>query len=54
MDKSLNTWLNLNECTVVSDENNFTLNLVANFEVWIESVPRMNSKLFQAESDSLL
>ena len=54
MDKSLNTWLNLNECTVVSDENDFTFNLVTNLKVWIKSIPRMYGKLFQAKSDSLL
>ena len=54
MDKSLNAWLNLNECAVVSDENNFTLNLVTNLDVRIEAVPRMWSKLLETESDSLL
>ena len=54
MDKSFNTWLDLNECTVVSDKNNFTLNLVTNFNIRIEAVPRMRGKLFETESDSLL
>ena len=54
MDKSFNTWLDLNECAVVSDENDFTLNLVTYLEVWIESIPRVNCELFQAESNSLL
>ena len=54
MDKTLYTWLNLYECTVVSDEDNLTLNLVTNLEVCIECIPRMNCELLETESDSLL
>ena len=54
MDKTLYAWLNLNECTVVSDENNLTLNLVTNLEVSVKKIPRMCSKLLETESDSLL
>ena len=54
MDKSLYAWLNLNECTVVSDKNNLTLNLVTNPKVSVKSVPRVLSKLLETKSDSLL
>ena len=54
MDKTLNAWNNLYECTVVSDENYLTLNLVTYLEVSIEKIPWVSSKLLQTESDSLL
>ena len=54
MDKTLYARLNLNECTVVGNEDNFTLNLVTNLEVRIKSIPRMSLELLQTESDSLL
>ena len=54
MDKSLYARLNLNECAVVSDENDFALNLVADLEVRIESLPRMRLELLETEGDSLL
>jgi len=54
VDKTLNTWLNLYECAVVSDENNLTLNLVTYLEVCIECIPRVNCELLETESDSLL
>ena len=54
MDKTLNTWLDLYECTVVSDENYLTLNLVTYLEVCIECIPRVLAKLLETESDSLL
>ena len=54
MDKTLNTWLNLYECTVVSDENYLTLNLVTNLEVCIKCIPRVLAKLLETKSDSLL
>ena len=54
MDKTLNTWLNLYECAVVSDENYLTLNLVTYLEVCIECLPRVLAKLLETESDTLL
>lgn len=54
VDKTFNTRNDLYECTVVSDKNDFALNLVTDFEVWIEGSPRMWSKLLKTESDSLL
>ena len=54
MDKTLYARLNLNECTVVGNEDNLTLNLVTNLEVRIKSIPRMSLELLQTESDSLL
>ena len=35
------------ECTVVSHNDNFTLNFVTNFQVWIQRIPWMRSQLFQ-------
>ena len=54
MDKTLDTRLDLYESTVIGDENDFTLNLVTDLEVRIESIPRMNRKLLETEGDSLL
>ena len=54
MDKSLNTRLDLDECAVVSDENDFSGNLVTNLDFRIEAVPRMCCKLLETESDPLL
>ena len=45
---------NLDECAVVSDEDNLTLNLVTDLEVRIEVVPRMWGKLLVTKGDSLL
>ena len=54
MDQTLDTRLNLNECTVVGDDNDLTLDVVANLEVSIQSIPGMRSQLLQTESDALL
>lgn len=54
MDKSLYARSNLNECTVVSENDNLTLNVVTHLEVLVKSVPWMWSELLQAESDTLL
>ena len=54
MDKTLNTWLDLYECAIVSDENNLTLNLVTNLEVCIECITRVLAELLETKSDSLL
>ena len=54
MDKSFYARCNFNECAVVSHNNNFTFNFVANFEVGVQSIPRMGKELLQAESDALL
>ena len=54
VDKTLNAGHNLYECTVVGDENDFTLDFVANLEVGIKSLPRMCGKLLETEGDSLL
>ena len=45
---------NLDECAVVSDEDNLTLNGVAFLEGWIEGIPRPRSELLETESDTLL
>ena len=45
VDESFYAWLNLDECAVVLNEDDFTLNDVANLQVRIQAVPRMWSKL---------
>jgi hypothetical protein len=45
---------NLYECTIVGDDNNLTLHMVADLEVRIECIPWMRSELLQTESDTLL
>ena len=54
MDESLYTRLNLNECTVVSDNDYLTLHVVTNLELLIQSIPRMRSELLQTEGNALL
>ena len=54
MDETLNTRLYLNECTVVSDNDNLTSYVVTNLQVWIESIPWVRSELLQTKSDALL
>ena len=54
MDESLYARLDLNECAVVSDEDNLSGNLVTNLDIRIEAVPRMCCKLLETESDPLL
>ena len=52
VDKTFYARSDFNECTVVSHNDNFTFNFVANFEVGIESIPRMGLKLFETESNA--
>src|SRR5574344_518065 len=54
MDKTFNTWLNLNECTIIGDKDNFAFNFVTNLKIGIKAIPRMWSKLFKTKSNSLL
>ena len=54
VDQALNTRSNLNECTVVGHNDNLTLHLVADLEVWIKGIPWMCRKLLQAKGDTLL
>ena len=54
MDEALYAGSDLNECTIVGDNDNLTLNVVTNLEVRIKSIPRMSLELLQTESDSLL
>src|SRR5574344_225103 len=53
MDKSFYTWLNFNECAVVSDNDNLTVDMVTNLKICVKSIPWMWSKLFQAKSNTL-
>ena len=54
VDQTLNTGLDLNECTVVGNHNYLTLHVVAHLEVSIQSIPRMRSELLQTEGDATL
>src|SRR5574344_116681 len=54
VDKTFNTWLNFYESTIVCDNNNLTLNMVANLKISIKSIPRMWCELLQTKSDTLL
>ena len=54
MNQTLNTGLNLNECTVVGNDDNLTSHVVANLEVSIQSIPRMRSELLQTQGNALL
>ena len=54
VDKTFYTRSDFNECTVVSHNNYFTLNLVTYLEVFVKSIPRMGSELLQTKSDTLL
>ena len=54
MDKAFYARSDLNECSVVSDNDNLALDVVTNLEVWVESVPWVWCELLQAEGDALL
>ena len=54
MYETLDTGLNLDECAVVGQENDLTLDLVTDLEVRIEVLPRMWIELLETESDALL
>ena len=52
MNKTLYARLHLNECTVVSHDDNFAVNVVADFEIGVKVVPWMGHKLLETESDA--
>ncbi len=54
MDQTFYARSDFDECTVVSHNDNFTFNFVANLQVCIQSIPWVRSQLFQAESDTFL
>ena len=54
MDQTLYARSNLNECTVVSDNDNLTLDVVTNLNVRVESIPWVWGKLLETKSDTLL
>ena len=54
VDQALNARSDFNERAVVGHDDNFTLNLVADFQFRVESVPWMRLELLQAEGDALL
>ena len=54
VDKTFYARSDFNECTVVSHNDNFTLNFVTNFEVSVESIPGMGLELFETESVAFL
>ena len=54
MDKTLNARSDLDERTVVSHNDNLTLNNITYLEVCIDSIPWVWSELLQTKSDTLL
>ena len=54
VDEALYAGSDFEECTVVGHNDNFAVNLVADFELGIESVPGMGMELLEAEGDALL
>ena len=54
MDQTLYARSNLNECTVVSDNDNLTLDVVTNLNVRVESIPWVWGELLETKSDTLL
>ena len=54
MDKTFYARSDFNKRAVVCHNDNFAFHLVANLQVWIQSVPWMWLELLQAEGDTLL
>ena len=54
MNQTFNARSNLYECAVVCYNDNLTLNMIAYFQVRVESIPWMRSELFQTEGDTFL
>ncbi len=54
MDKALDTRSDLDECAVVSHDDNLALDTVTDLEVSVKRIPRMRSELLETESDTLL
>ena len=42
------------ECTVVSEDDDLTLDLITHLKVSVEAIPRMWLELLEAKSDTLL
>ena len=54
VDKTFYARSNFDECSVIGHDGNFSFDFVAHFEIGIESIPGVRSKLFQTESDTFL
>ena len=54
MDEAFNARSDLDERTVVGDDDDLTLDGVTHLEVLIESIPRMRSELLETQGDTLL
>ena len=54
MDEAFNARSDLNERTVVGDDDDLTLDSVAHLEVLVESIPRMRSELLETQGNTLL
>ncbi len=52
VNQSFHTRSNLYECTVVGNDNHFTLYDVAHFQCFTQGIPWMGCQLFQTESDA--
>ena len=54
MDETFYARGDFEECAVVSHDDNFAFDFVADFELGIESFPGMGMELFETEGDALL
>ena len=54
VDETFDTGNNFDKCTVVGDDNDFTVDVVAFLEVRIESIPGVRSELLETEGDAVL
>jgi len=54
VDKPFNTRGYLYKRTVISHDNNLTLDLVSNLKAFAERIPRMRGKLLETQGDPLL
>ena len=52
MNQTFYTRCNFNECSVIGDDNNLTLNVVAHIEALVESIPRMGSELLKTQCNA--
>ncbi len=52
VNKTLYARRNLNECTVVCNDDNLSFDMVVHFKVGRKSLPRMRSKLFETQCNT--
>ena len=54
MDEAFYARSDFDECTVVSEDDDLTLDLITHLKVSVEAIPRMWLELLEAKSDTLL